>query len=65
MIKKKRGALFLDIAFLQQPEIPALERIYRQLILSNKMLAIEGDGTSALVKVEDYYRNNVEKIKMP
>lgn len=55
----------MDIAFLQQPEIPALERIYRQLILSNKMLAIEGDGTSALVKVEDYYMKHVEKIKMP
>ncbi|PHZ15705.1 SPRY-domain-containing protein [Rhizopus microsporus ATCC 52813] len=70
MSVSRRDALATEVnaailAFLQQPEIPALERIYRQLILSNKMLAIEGDGTSALVKVEDYYMNHMEKIKMP
>ncbi|CEG84156.1 hypothetical protein RMATCC62417_18001 [Rhizopus microsporus] len=70
MSVSRRDALATEVnaailAFLQQPEIPALERIYRQLILSNKMLSIEGDGTSALVKVEDYYMNHMEKIKMP
>lgn len=47
----------MKIAFLKQPETPSLEYNYRQLVLSNKMLAIEGDGKAALIKLENDYFN--------
>jgi hypothetical protein len=49
------------IAFQHRPEMPAMERIYRQMILSNKELACEGHGKAALINIDDYCTNDIGK----
>lgn len=39
--------------------MPAMERIYRQVMLCNKELACEGDSKAALINVEGYYSNKM------
>lgn len=41
--------------------MPAMERIYRQVILCSKELAFEGYGKAALINIDDYCANDVEK----
>ncbi|KAL9542792.1 hypothetical protein MBANPS3_008429 [Mucor bainieri] len=62
----RRDALATDVnaailAFQNRPEMPAMERIYRQIILCNKELAFEGDGKAALLNIDDYCANDIEK----
>jgi hypothetical protein len=40
--------------------MPAMERIYRQIILCNKELACEGDGKASLINIDDYCANDME-----
>jgi hypothetical protein len=47
------------VAFQHRPEMPAMERIYRQMILCNKELACEGHGKAALINIDDYYTNDI------
>lgn len=54
-------ALLVIIAFQNRPEMPAMERIYRQIILCNKELALEGYGKAALINIDDYCANDIEK----
>ncbi|CAO3662436.1 unnamed protein product [Rhizopus stolonifer] len=66
MSVSRRDALATEVntailAFLHQPETPALERIYRQMILTYKTLAIKGDGKSAFIKVNDNYLRQMEE----
>ncbi|EPB86276.1 hypothetical protein HMPREF1544_06918 [Mucor circinelloides 1006PhL] len=62
----RRDALATDVnaailAFQNRPEMPAMERIYRQIILCNKELALEGHGKAALINIDDYCANDIEK----
>ncbi|GAN02390.1 ran-binding protein 10-like [Mucor ambiguus] len=62
----RRDALATDVnaailAFQNRPEMPAMERIYRQIILCNKELAFEGYGKAALINIDDYCANDLEK----
>jgi hypothetical protein len=41
--------------------MPAMERIYRQIILCNKELAYEGYGKAALINIDDYCTNDIGK----
>lgn len=43
----------LFIAYQHRPEMPALERIYRQIILCNNKLAREGHGKATLINIQD------------
>lgn len=47
-------------AFQNRPEMPAMERIYRQIILSNKELACAGNGKASLINIEDYCARDME-----
>jgi hypothetical protein len=40
--------------FLHRPEMPALERIYSQAVLTTKELVYLGDGKSSLINISDY-----------
>ncbi|KAI9362698.1 hypothetical protein BD770DRAFT_359510 [Pilaira anomala] len=60
----RRDALATEVnatilAFLNRPEMPAMERVYRQVMLCNKELACEGDSKAALINVEGYYSNKM------
>ncbi|KAI9473628.1 MAG: hypothetical protein EXX96DRAFT_578714 [Benjaminiella poitrasii] len=62
----RRDALATEVnaailAFQHRPEMPALERIYRQIILCNKELACEGDGKAALINIDDYCKDDIGK----
>ncbi|KAI8078456.1 concanavalin A-like lectin/glucanase domain-containing protein [Thamnidium elegans] len=48
------------LAFQNRPEMPAIERVYRQVMLCNKELVCEGNGKAALINIEDYCSNNME-----
>lgn len=50
-----------SVAFQHRPEMPAMERIYRQMILCNKELACEGNGQASLINVDDYCTNDICK----
>lgn len=39
-----------------------MERIYRQIILCNKELAFEGYGKAALINIDNYCVNDIEKF---
>lgn len=41
-------------AFQNRPEMPAMERIYRQVSLVNQELAFEGNGKAALIDTDEY-----------
>ncbi|CAO3649871.1 unnamed protein product [Mucor fragilis] len=63
----RRDALATDVnaailAFQNRPEMPAMERIYRQIILCNKELAFEGYGKAALINIDNYCVNDIEKF---
>ena len=45
-------------AHQNRPEMPAMERIYRQIILCNKELAGEGNGRAVLMNIDDYCAHN-------
>lgn len=55
---KKTNTLIL--AFQNRPEMPAMERVYRQVMLCNKELVCEGNGKAALINIEGYCSNNME-----
>ncbi|CEP11470.1 hypothetical protein [Parasitella parasitica] len=62
----RRDALATDVnaailAFQNRPEMPAMERIYKQIILCNKELAYEGFGKAALINIDDYCANDIGK----
>ncbi|KAI8997559.1 hypothetical protein BDB01DRAFT_771549 [Pilobolus umbonatus] len=61
--KSRRDALATEVnaailVYQHRPEMPALERIYQQVVLTQNELAFEGNGKAALVLVEDYCNIN-------
>lgn len=47
------------LAFQKRPEVPAMERIYSQIIVCNDELAWEGDGKATLINIEEYCKNDI------
>ncbi|KAI8991187.1 hypothetical protein BDF20DRAFT_843185 [Mycotypha africana] len=61
----RRDALATEVnaailAYQNRPEMPALDRILRQIILTSKELAFKGDGKAALMNLEEYCAHDVE-----
>lgn len=54
--------MHIIIAFQNRPEMPAMERIYRQIILCNKELACEGNGKASLINIDDYCASDMEAV---
>ncbi|KAI8639990.1 hypothetical protein BD408DRAFT_420470 [Parasitella parasitica] len=62
----RRDALATDVnaailAFQNRPEMPGMERIYKQIILCNKELSYEGFGKAALINIDYYCTNDIGK----
>lgn len=53
---------FFPIAYQNRPEMPAMERIYKQIMLCNKELALEGNGKASLINIDDYCANDMEAV---
>ena len=49
-----RSSYSSSIAFQKRPEMPAMERIYRQTVLCNKELACSGHGKASLLNIDAY-----------
>lgn len=63
----RRDALATEVnaailAYQNRPEMPAMERIYKQIMLCNKELALEGNGKASLINIDDYCANDMEAV---
>lgn len=51
-------------AFQNRPEMPAMERIYRQVSLTNKELTYEGNGKAALIDIDECCACNINPLML-